>query len=211
MKHYRAQEWVDFVRGTVGKDQKAVMQTHLDSGCRRCQREAKTWQRVRETANRQMAAEPDDSVVRFVKGSLAISGKREPKHSRGFLAEVLFDSSREPLDLRLEPQIDSENVSLIGQILDSTDPTNGTAAASVALLKGGKVIAEASTNRFGEFQLDCNLGAPLELRVKLPLRTEISISLIDPIPSGGSGGSDVSDSKAVNKLLRALKSTRKPV
>jgi hypothetical protein len=234
MKHYRAQEWVDFVRGTVGKDQKAVMQTHLDSGCRRCQREAKTWQRVRETANRQMAAEPDDSVVRFVKGSFGISGKREPKHSRGFLAEVLFDSFREPLaagvrsaastsrqllfgagelriDLRLEPQIDSENVSLIGQILDSTDPTKGPAAASVALLKGGKVIAEASTNRFGEFQLDCNLGAPLELRVKLPLRTEISISLIDPIPSGGSGGSDVNDSKAVRKLLRALKSTRKPV
>ena len=76
MKHFTAQEWVDFVRGAVREEQKALMQAHLNSGCQRCQREAKTWLRVRETASRQRASQPDDSVVRFVKGSFALNGKR---------------------------------------------------------------------------------------------------------------------------------------
>ncbi|MGA8144998.1 MAG: hypothetical protein WB987_14010 [Candidatus Acidiferrales bacterium] len=234
MKHFTTDEWVDFVRGTVAKDKKAVMQIHLESGCKRCEREATTWQRVRDTASRSMALEPDDSVVRFVKGTFAISGKRHASRSRGSIAELLFDSLREPLqvgvrsaatassrqllfgagdlriDLRLEPQIDSENVALIGQILDSAAPTAAPAAASVALLKDGKVVSEASTNRFGEFQLQCDLAGGLELRVKLPLRKAISVSLIDPV-SAARASSDNYDSNGVKKLLRTLKSTRKSV
>jgi hypothetical protein len=232
MKHFAAQEWVDFVRGAVKEDQKQVMQDHL-SGCQRCQREARTWLRVRETTGRQAAGEPDESVVRFVKGSFAISGaKRSRRLSRGFLAEVLFDSSREPLpagvrsavscsrqllygagdlriDLRLEPQVDSENVSLIGQILDSANPETGPAEASVALLKAGKVVSEARTNRFGEFRLECALGSRLELRIALPAQKQISISSIDPVPGAGRGWSDSIDSKVVRYLGGVPKSTRK--
>jgi hypothetical protein len=232
MKHFAAQEWVDFVRGTVREDLKAAMQEHL-SGCQKCQREARTWLRVRETAGRQSAAEPDDSVVRFVKGSFAISGaKRSIRPSRGFLAEVLFDSSREPLpagvrsavscsrqllygagdlriDLRLEPQVDSESVSLIGQILDSANPETGPTEASVALLKAGKVVSEAKTNRFGEFRLECALGSRLELRIALPARKQISISLIDPVPGADKTWSDTIDSKMVRYLRGVPKSTGK--
>jgi hypothetical protein len=233
MKHYRAQEWVDFVRGTVSEDRKVVMQSHLESGCQRCKREAKTWVRVRETASRQQASEPDDSVVRFVKGSFAINGKRQ-KDSRGFLAEVLFDSSREPLpagvrsavsaarqllfgsgdlriDLRIEPKEDSENVSVIGQILNSAEPGQNYVAASVALLKSGKIVSVANTNRFGEFQLECGLASRLELRIKLSTGKETSISLVDPVPSGDKAGPNVADSNMVKDLLGTLKRTRKPV
>lgn len=232
MTHFTAQEWVDFVRGKVAKEQKAAMQTHLETGCKRCHREANTWQRVREAAGRQIALDPDDSVMRFVKGSFAIGGKLRSKQSRGFLAKLLFDTSREPvpvgirsstgsprqmlfgagdlrIDLRLEPQIDSERVSLVGQILDAADPARGPAIASVALLKAGKVVAEAKTNRFGEFQLGCDLSTRLELRVKLPLRKEISIFLVHPMSSDGGDGPKSIDSKAVKRLLESLKSTRK--
>jgi hypothetical protein len=234
MKHYTAQEWVDFVRGTIGEDHKVVMQKHLDSGCQRCHREAKTWLRVRETASRQQASEPDDSVVRFVKGSFAISGKRQPNRSPGFLAELLFDSSREPLpvgvrsaasasrqllfgagdlriDLRLEPKVDSENVSVIGQILDSADPRNNRVAALVAVLKAGKVVSEAHTNRFGEFQLECGLATRLELRIRLSTGKETSISLVDPVPGVNRGDSDTADSNRVKNLLGTLKRTGKRV
>jgi hypothetical protein len=232
MKHFTAQEWVDFVRDAVRKDQKALMQAHLNSGCQRCQREARTWLRVRETASRQRASEPDDSAVRFVKGSFALSRERRPKHSRRCFAEVLFDSSLEPLpvgvrsaasssrqllfgvedlriDLRLEPKIDSENVSLIGQILDSADPTKSRMTASVALLKAGRVVSEANTNRFGEFQLECGLAARMELRVTLPNGKEAYISLVDPTDSAKNGPSDSLDSKGVAGLRGASKRTRK--
>jgi hypothetical protein len=234
MKHYTAQEWVDFVRGTVSEDHKVVMQAHLESGCQRCRREAKTWLRVRETASRQLASDPDDSVVRFVKGSFAISGRRRHKHSRGFLAEVLFDSSRDPLpagvrsaastarqllfgagdlkiDLRIEPKEDSENVSVIGQILNSAEPGENYVAASIALLKAGKVVSVANTNRFGEFQLECGLASRLELRIRLSTGKETSISLVDPVPNADKGSTNVADSNMVKDILGTLKRTRKPV
>ena len=234
MKHFSAQEWVDFVRDTLGEDREAEMRTHLNQGCQRCQREANVWLRVRETVSRQRADEPADSAVRSVKGSFAISGRSSTRVSRGFLAEVLFDSCQEPLpvgvrsaasssrqllygagdiriDLRLEPQVDSESVSLIGQILDSSNPESGPAETTVALLKGGKVVSEANANRFGEFRLECDLGSRLELRVTLPTRKQISISLIDPIPTGGRASPDVIDSKVVEFEPSARKSTRKRV
>lgn len=234
MKHFTAQEWVDFVRGTVSEDHKAAMQAHLYSGCHRCQREAKTWLRVRETAARQRASEPDDSAVRFVKGSFAINGKRKAKHSRGLLAEVLFDSYREPqpagvrsaasasrqllfgagnlrIDLRLEPKVDSDNISVIGQILDSADAGKNRVVASVALLRAGKVVSEAKTNHFGEFQLECGLASRLELRIKLSTGKETSIALVDPIPGVGDGSSYPSDSNGFNNMLGTLKRTRKSV
>ena len=234
MKHFTAEEWVDFVRGKVKKDQRAAMQTHLKSGCKRCQREANTWQRVREAANRQVAIAPDDSVVRFVKGSFGLRGDRRAKRSRGFLAQLIFDSALQPLpagvrastansrqllfgaenlriDLRLEPQIDSESVALIGQVLDAEDPAKGPAPVTVALLKAGKLVAETKTNRFGEFQLGCGPSTKLELRVKLPLGKEVSILLIDPIARPSGILPQYIDSKLVNKLLGALKSTRKKV
>ena len=234
MKHFTAEEWVDFARGTVRKDQKALMQAHLKSGCQRCQREAKTWLRVRETASRQRVSEPDDSAVRFVKASFALNRERRPKHSRRFLAEVLFDSFREPLpvgvrsavsssrqllfgiedlriDLRLEPKIDSENISLIGQILDCTDPMKSQVTASVALLKAGKVVSEANTSRFGEFQLECGLASRLELRVTLPSGKEAYISLVDPTDSAKNGPPEQVDSKGVTGLLGTSKRTRKSV
>ncbi len=234
MKHFTAPEWVDFVRGKVAKDLKAAMQTHLESGCKRCQHEATTWQRVRDAAHRQLAIEPDDSVVRFAKGSFALRTDRHPKRSRGFLAELIFDSSLEPLpvgvrsstassrqllfgaenlriDLRLEPQIDTESVALIGQLLDAADPGKGPAAATVALLRAGKLVAETKTNRFGEFQLGCDPSAGLELRVKLPLGREVSIFLIDPIGRPNETAAQSTDSKKVKNILGALKSTRKKV
>jgi hypothetical protein len=234
MKHFTAQEWVDFVRGTVSEDHRVVMQAHLESGCRRCKREAETWFRVRETASRQLASEPEDSVVRSVKGSFVINGKLRHKHSRGLLAEVLFDSSREPLpagvrsavsaarqllfgsgdlriDLRIEPKEDSENVSVIGQILNSAEPGENYVAASVALLKSGKIVSVANTNRFGEFQLECGLASRLELRIKLSTGKETSISLVDPVPSADKDSTNVADSNMVKDILGTLKRTRKPV
>jgi hypothetical protein len=234
MKHFKTEEWVDFVRGKVGKDQKEAMQMHLESGCKRCQREAGTWQRVREAAKRQMAIAPEDSVVRFVKGSFGLRADRHAKRSRGFLAQLIFDSSLEPLpagvrasaatsrqllfgaenlriDLRLEPQIDSESVALIGQVLDAEDPGKRPAPVTVTLLNAGKLVAETKTNRFGEFQLGCGPNTKLELRLKLPLGKEVSIFLIDPIARPNGSSPQYNDSKRVNLLLEALKSTRKKV
>ena len=81
--------------------------------------------------------------------------------------------------------------------------------ASVALLKAGRVVSEANTNRFGEFQLECGLAARMELRVTLPNGKEAYISLVDPTDSAKNGHSESPDSKGVAGLLGASKRTRK--
>ena len=84
-------------------------------------------------------------------------------------------------------------------------------AASVALLKSGKVVSVANTNRFGEFQLECGLASRLELRIKLSTGKETSISLVDPVPSADKDSTNVADSNMVKDILGTLKRTRKPV
>jgi hypothetical protein len=205
MKHFTNEAWVDFVGGTVGKKEKSLMQHHLDDGCTECSKEAGLWQRVQATARRQNLATPPDGAVRIVKAMYAIHGPRSADRRKVAAAQLLFDSLLEPLpagvrsagtapasrqllfglgdhriDLRVEPEVDSEKVFLIGQILDSANPAEGLEGASVALLKGRTVLAEASTNRLGEFHLQCDLEGRVELRIKLPHGKEISVALVEP-------------------------------
>jgi hypothetical protein len=232
MKHFASEAWADFVRGTAGKNQE-LMQSHLDDGCRKCAKEAGLWQRVYATAQRQSVAVPPDSAVRMVKGMYAIHGSRTAKRVRGVIAELLFDSLRTPLaagvrstgtssrqllygagdhriDVRMEPENDSDKVTLVGQILDSTNPGNGLEEVSVVLLAGRRVLASARTNRFGEFQLHCEIESRLELRVMLPEGKEVSVALVDPLAVPSKEGGNLPDSMGVNRLLKGIrKGTKK--
>jgi hypothetical protein len=230
MKHFTTNEWVDFIRDVASEDQKAVIERHLKTGCRDCRSEADFWRHVRETALRGANAVPADGTVRSVKAMLRLApGKRAAKHA--LIPQLLFDSLRQPLpegvrssapsprqllfgagslriDLRMEPRMDSENVALIGQILDSANPGDSD-GGSVVLLKAGTPVAEARTNSFGEFQLECHLAERLEMRVRLPLREEISLFLIDPVQPV-EGRRDSTDSKEVSTGKKS-RSTRKKV
>src|SRR6202043_2259848 len=86
-------------------------------------------------------------------------------------------------DVRIEPQTDSDKVTLVGQILDSANPEKEVGEVSVALMKGSKALASATTNQFGEFHLHCDMGNKLELRIKIPKGKEVSASLVDPVPA----------------------------
>jgi hypothetical protein len=231
MKHFTMEAWADFARGVVGKEQESLMQSHLDDGCPRCVSAASLWQRVHATAERQGAAIPPENVVRTVKAMYAARGLAKGHAPQLAIAQLLFDSFRGPqlagvrsaglaprqllfgegdhrIDLRLEPQVDSEKVSLVGQILDSTNPGKGLEEISVVLLKGRKVLAEASTNRFGEFHLQCDLESRLELRVKLPQGKEVSIALVEPASGPSAEVQELADSIGVRKVLRR-RSTKK--
>lgn len=198
MPHFSLEEWADFARNVVKGDQKAAMQTHLESGCKPCAKVLGTWTRVREAATREKAYQPPESAVRTVKGLGAIHIPAQTSFAR-----LLFDSFSNPIaagvrstatvarqllygigayriDLRLEPQMDSDKVSLVGQILNSADPAKHAAAVPVVLLKGRKVLAESHTNGFGEFHLQCDLDGRLQLRLTLPHGSEVRIPLVEP-------------------------------
>ena len=97
MKHYSSQGWADFARNAVGKEQKAGMQSHLESGCAKCATELGLWQRVHDTARRKVAIQPTESVVRTVKGIYAIHGLGRARSGKTTTAQLIFDSLRSPL------------------------------------------------------------------------------------------------------------------
>src|SRR5712692_4810690 len=201
-RHFTLGEWADFARKVVPKDGIRVMEAHLEN-CKKCRQAAHMMMRISEVAKRPGPTEPLDPAVRSVRGMFAIHGPKKSTPVPSLVAELLFDSFRSPLqagvrsseagarqllfgsgdyrvDLRFEPQEDSDKVSLMGQVLNVTDTAQALDSTPVVLLHGRKLFAESRTNQLGEFHLECVLEPRIELRIKLPGNVEVSIRLIQP-------------------------------
>jgi hypothetical protein len=100
---------------------------------------------------------------------------------------------------------------LVGQILNSREPAVSPAAIPVTLLKGRKVLAQSSTNAFGEFQMTCDLQPSLQLKVELPGEADICISLVEPTSEELPGRLDAHPATPPVSAARTKKSTRKKV
>jgi hypothetical protein len=228
MRHYSLEKWVDFARNVVREDEKLEMQSHLETGCAECSKELAMWQRLQRVARRESVYTPSEGAVRTVNASFInrSTGELSPRKSQ--LASLLFDSFRSPLlagvrsagsasqqllygagdyriDVRIEPQMDSEKVVLIGQVLNSADPDERLSAAPVLLLKGRKILAESVTSEFGEFQLECELQGGIQLVVTLSDRQDVSLQLVDPLFSSTKENPHVADNNKVRKTSRIKK------
>ncbi len=230
-RHFTLEEWADFARKVAPKAEIAMMETHLVD-CKKCREAAHMMSRISEVARRHGPAQPPDSAVRSVRGIFAIHGPKKAVPVRSLVAELLFDSLPSPLqagvrssvaasrqllfgsgnyrvDLRFEPQEDSDKVSLMGQVLNAADPVQGLNAVPVVLLLGRKVFAESRTNQFGEFQLECSLEPRIELRIKLPGNAEVSIPLVQPFRKDSRLSLEVLGLLEVKNGSQRKKSTRK--
>jgi len=202
MKHFTKEEWIDFARDVIQGEAKSFMQNHLNSGCRECAKEAILWARVSETARREAEVEPPVGALRIAKAMMATSGLAAAGKSNATFAELLFDSMRQAplmgvrsaaptprqmlfasgdhrIDLRMEPQLDSDGVAIIGQVLDSANPERTLRNIPISLHSGKKLVAASETNHLGEFQLISKLDPKLELRATLPQGQQIRLALIE--------------------------------
>jgi hypothetical protein len=228
MKHYSLEKWVDFARSVIREDEKAEMQSHLNNGCAQCSKELNLWRRLRQVAQRESAYEPADGAVRTVNAIFANQRGHRTRNLKSGVAALLFDSFRSPLlagmrssgsatrqllyaannyriDVRIEPQTDSEKVVLVGQVLNSADPDERLSQVPVALLKGRSVVAESVTSPFGEFQMEGALDGGFRLMVTLPGKREISLPLIEPMFSKGEQIPHSADANKVRGRSRVKK------
>ena|ERR1700735_212770 len=229
MRHYSLDKWVDFARNVIREDEKAKMQSHLNTGCAECLRELSMWQRLQQVAQRESAYEPADGAVRTANAMFANQRSRRTREAKAGVAAVLFDSFRSPLpvgmrstagtasrqllygtdnyriDVRIEPQMDKEKAILIGQVLNSADPDEHLSEVPVTLLKGRKILAECVTSQFGEFQMDCDLEGGFRLIVMLPGEREVSLPLIEPKFSQNDILAHAADTSRVKRNLGSKK------
>jgi hypothetical protein len=234
MKHYSLEKWADFARGVIDEQERAAMQCHLEDGCRMCREALSLWKRVHTMGRQERNYEPPESAVRALRAAFSLYGPRKVRSGAQAAASLLFDSFRSPLaqgvrsgtsgarqllygvgkyriDVRVERQIESEGLALLGQVLDSTDPGAEIGASVVRLMRDREVVAESATNRFGEFRLESSTGGRLQLRVQVP-SGEVRFPPIDLPTDPPREGLQVIDSKQSKKRsVRPQKSTGKKV
>jgi hypothetical protein len=232
MRHYRLEQWVDFARNVVEGNLKERMQSHLDTGCAKCSRELSLWQHFHQVAQRTSEDhQPSEGALRIVRSAFAIqrTAKIEARAPKAAIVELLFDSFRAPMlagvrsgashsrqllygtatyriDVRIEPQIDSDKVVLIGQVLNSADPNEKLAEVPVTLWKGRKILAASLTNHQGEFQLESEMDSSFRLMITLPGHREVSLPLIEP-----TAGLDTKNLQSIddNELKRSSQDKKK--
>jgi len=119
--------------------------------------------------------------------------------------QLLFGAGDYHIDIRIEPQEDSDKVALVGQVLNADYVDNYIDQASVILFQAGRVRAESFTNRFGEFRLECELESGLQLRIKLSHGTELRVPVLEPTLAEDENKSQTSESIEIKHLLPGRK------
>jgi len=226
MRHFSSEQWTDFVRSTLKQEDTQEMQAHLDSGCEQCKADRTAWIRVTDLAARERAYETPAAAVRMAKAALKLHGHP----ARSPIVKLLFDSFQTPVvagvrssssqprqmlygfddyrvDLRFEPNFDADDALLVGQILSSDTPAADLGRIEVALTRGEQVLGTAQTNEFGEFQLECDLGGRLELRLTLPGGQAVTVPMVEPTAT--QDGPNRSQSTAGNRLTSKSKAKKK--
>ncbi len=200
MSHFDITRWADFVRDTVSDTDRTAMRAHLDAGCDRCRALHGRLAQIAAAARAQLT-EPPVSAVRLARALFASGGPSPRPAGVRVLARLLFDSLQVPqlagvrgqhrqsrqllyragdydLDLRLEYDATSPMVALTGQIADRSRPAEPLADVPVLLTAGSDIVARATANRFGEFQL--HYDPRPRMRLHLPLEAQgrwIDVSL----------------------------------
>ncbi len=204
MTHYLSQDWADFVNRVVSTEKRADMQLHIENGCRECAGALKLWKTIGEMVRREAFYQPPDETVEHLKASFVPQALSTVAERISEAAQLVFDSFREPLpagvrsagptarqllykagdiliDMRMEPQAESERVSVVGQVLDSAQSGKGVHEIPVSLLSGRDKLAQTMTNRFGEFHLEYAAAKSVQLSVGVSNRKNVFIPLDESI------------------------------
>jgi hypothetical protein len=203
MKHFTEADCADFANQTVTAKRRSEMDVHLKS-CAKCEKELNFWRTIKEMAGQEAASEPSEEAVRLAIGTFAISGTRPHGGVFRQIAQLVFDSFREPvlagvrsghnpsrrlmfragevmIDLSMEAASRRSHVLLVGQVLDNSASGIGIGEVPVLLLNGRDTLAKTHTNLFGEFQLECTENKNLQISVGVTQNKDVFIPLDESI------------------------------
>jgi hypothetical protein len=185
MEHFPTEQWIDFVR-EKGPKKRKEMQRHIDEQCPQCSKSMNAWRVVMAQVQQSNRTTPPQASVRAVKAGFALRNVVAFPSGKLDLATLQFDSDQQPLaagmrsgsasarqllyrsgsvciDMRMEPTPRSESIVLVGQILDSMNPSHGLGGVPVSLLSKGDTVSRKRTNDNGEFDFGLELGRDMQL------------------------------------------------
>jgi hypothetical protein len=204
MKHFTDETWFDFARGVLPSTNVKILQQHLDEGCEECNRICRIWREVVQVVRREADYEPAESAIRVIKAAFPETRLTKLLPGQAKIARLLFDSFRDPataafgvrttstrarqmlhragswtIDLRLESEA-GRRLSVAGQVLRSGPKPASEVSMEVILMSGETLLAQTSTNPFGEFWLECEHQKDLHVYLDVAGCRPVGIALPDP-------------------------------
>src|SRR3989454_4102066 len=188
MKHLDLIQLTDYIRGATAEAQAAAMEAHLASGCQKCRLTADLLHKLAAAARSDSQVQVPDYALRCARAIFLLQQPEKVQILPRIPARLLYDSFREPLpaglrtqqrlsrqylyqagdyslDLRLENERGSPRVALVGQIQNRKQPGKRLGSVPVQLLSGKQVLAQATSNSLGEFQMEYEPSKHLRLYV----------------------------------------------
>jgi hypothetical protein len=199
--HFSEEDWLDFARDQAAGTG-AGMQRHLDAGCIPCAATLRFWRTALTVAAREATAEgPPESALRQARASFATARPKGLVARVAEAASLAFDSFRQPLPagvratgasprqmlyqagpyvlrLRVEPGPASDRLSVVGQVVDDTDPARAMRDLAVLVLAGPHAVDRTLTNHLGEFALEPEPADNLRLSVAVPGRGPLTVPVL---------------------------------
>ena len=201
--HFDAEQWADFVNNQLSGDQRGPMQDHLDAGCEGCMRASTLWRQVEEAARREEHYQAPEWAVRYVRHAFAASELAHATKSDFRIPRLVLDSfwqmapagvrsaANAPrhlyyksddiaIEMQVERELNSENVSVTGQVSDTALGGEGLAGVPIQLASARRQLLSASTNKFGEFRLTFVPENGLQFLLQLKNGEIIAIPVVQP-------------------------------
>ncbi len=200
MKHFKTEEWIDYVNQVTSPKQREVMQKHLATSCKQCKETVALWQGIRDTAAREASYQPSAAHVRVAKAAFGTARRvGQPNEKSGFV-KVLFDSFLEPLqagarssyvgsrqmlyradpyqiDIQIEAKPEGDRLIVTGQLLDVSTPGIVGRDVKITLSNHRGNVVHTISNQFGEFSGEVENTGDLELSFPAHGNSPIVISL----------------------------------
>ena len=95
--------------------------------------------------------------------------------------QMLFRIGAVFVDVEVRCEANSDRGSLVGQMLDSSNPGRPLAGVSVSLLNRGRSVVSTSSNENGEFQFQFLMKSELELSVELDHGRPVYLRISNPL------------------------------
>jgi len=126
------------------------------------------WPCLDSLLTRSIVPQQVTSSVRLTFDSFLQPESAGVRSSRSAVHRVLYESEGLMADLSLDPQPDSQRVTLVGQVLDRSRPDPQLGSVPVVLHSQTGLLGVAKTNEFGEFHFDFDAeqGVTLEIGVR---------------------------------------------
>jgi len=94
--------------------------------------------------------------------------------------QLLFRIGAVFVDIEVGSEANSDRCSLIGQMLDSSNPGQRLAGVPISLLRRGRNVVRTSSNENGEFQLQFVSKSDLELSVEVDHGCPVYLRISQP-------------------------------